>query len=214
VLTTDQPDGITIRKASISTAYFAQVAAVAVVYVLAARAGLTLDAVSGFASLVWAPTGIALAAVLLAGGRIWPGLFIGALVANLITGAPFLAASAIAAGNTLEAIVGAYALTRVPNFHVRLDSLRDVIALVVLSALLSTMISATIGVASLYYAGLTPQANVAETWRTWWIGDAIDAWAKPRSWSSAYWRQVSSCSLSPFRGAAARSARRTYSSRS
>jgi signal transduction histidine kinase len=175
VLTTDQPDGLTIRKASISAAYFAQVGAVAVVYVLAARAGLTLDAVSGFASLVWAPTGIALAAVLLAGGRIWPGVFIGALVANIITGAPFLAASGIAAGNTLEAVVGAYALTRVPNFQLRLESLRDVIALIVLSALLSTMISATIGVASLYFAGLAPQANVAETWRTWWIGDAIGA---------------------------------------
>jgi signal transduction histidine kinase len=175
VLTTDQLDGRTIRKASISSAYFAQVAAVAVVYVLAARAGLTLDAVSGFASLVWAPTGIALAALLLAGRRIWPGVFIGALVANVITGAPFLAASGIATGNTLEAVVGAYALTRVPDFHVRLDSLRDVIALIVLSALLSTMISATIGVASLYFAGLTPLANVAETWRTWWIGDAIGA---------------------------------------
>ena len=175
MLTTDQPDGLTIRKASISAAYVAQVGAVAVVYVLAARAGLTLDAVSGFASLVWAPTGIALAAVLLAGGRIWPGVFIGALIANVITGAPFLAASGIAAGNTLEAVVGAYALTRVPDFHRRLDSLRDVIALIVLAALLSTMISATVGVASLYFAGLAPQANVAETWRTWWIGDAIGA---------------------------------------
>ena len=175
MLTTDRPDGLTIRMASISAAYFAQVGAVAVVYVLAARTGLTLDAVSGFASLVWAPTGIALAAVLLAGGRIWPGVFIGALIANVITGAPFLAASGIAAGNTLEAVVGAYALTRVPDFHRRLDSLRDVIALIVLAALLSTMISATIGVASLYFAGLAPQANVAETWRTWWIGDAIGA---------------------------------------
>ena len=175
VLTTDQPDGLTIRKASISAAYFAQAAAVAVVYVLAARAGLTLDAVSGFASLVWAPTGIALAAVLLAGGRIWPGVFIGALVANILTGAPFLAASGIAAGNTLEAVAGAYALSRVPGFQLRLDSLRDVFALIVLAALLATMISATLGVTSLYFAGLTPQENVAETWRTWWIGDAIGA---------------------------------------
>ena len=174
-MTTDQPDGLTIRKASISAAYFAQVGAVAVVYVLAARAGLTLDAVSGFASLVWAPTGIALAAVLLAGGRIWPGVFIGALVANVITGAPVLAAAGIAAGNTLEAVAGAYALRRVPGFRLRLDSLRNVFALIVLAALLSTMISATIGVASLYLAGLTPQANVAETWRTWWIGDAMGA---------------------------------------
>jgi signal transduction histidine kinase len=175
VLTTGQPDGLSIGRASINAAYFTQVAAVAVVYVLAARAGLTLDAVSGFASLVWAPTGIALAAVLLGSGRIWPGVFIGALIANLLTGAPALAAAGIAAGNTLEAVAGAYALTRVPGFQMRLDSLRDVFALIVLSALLSTMISATIGVASLYFAGVTPQTNVAATWRTWWIGDAIGA---------------------------------------
>jgi signal transduction histidine kinase len=175
VVTTEQVDGLTIRKASVDAAYFAQVAGVAAVYVLAARAGLSLDAVSGFASLVWAPTGIALAAVLLAGRRIWPGVFIGALIANVITGAPFLVAAGIAGGNTLEAVVGAYALRRVPGFQLRLDSLRDVFALIVLAALLATMISATIGVASLYLAGLTPQANVAETWRTWWIGDAIGA---------------------------------------
>jgi len=175
VVTTEQLDGLTIRKASISAAYFAQVAAVAVVYVVAARAGLTLDAVSGFASLVWAPTGIALAAVLLAGGGIWPGVFIGALIANVITGAPVLAATGIAAGNTLEAVAGAYALRSVPGFRLRLDSLRDVFALIVLAALLSTMISASIGVSSLYFAGVTPRANVAETWRTWWIGDAIGA---------------------------------------
>jgi signal transduction histidine kinase len=66
-------------------------------------------------------------------------------------------------------------LRRVPGFQIRLDSLRDVFALIVLAALLSTIISATIGVTSLYFAGLTPQANVAETWRTWWIGDAIGA---------------------------------------
>jgi len=167
--------GLSFPKSVFSPAYFGQVAAVAILYVLAARAGLTLDAVSGFASLVWAPTGIALAVVLLAGPRIWLGVFLGALIANVITGAPLLAAAGIATGNTLEAVIGAFALRQVPGFQVRLDSLRDVIALIVFAALLSTMISATIGVASLHYAGLATQQNLAETWRTWWIGDAIGA---------------------------------------
>jgi signal transduction histidine kinase len=136
-----------------------------------------------------------LAAVLLAGRRIWPGIFIGALIANLLTGAPAFAAAGIATGNTLEAIVGAYALSRVPGFRLSLDRLRDVFALIVLAAALSTMISATIGVASLYFAGLVQQPKVAETWRTWWVGDAIGAllvapailvWAKrPRVHPSA-----------------------------
>jgi len=155
--------------------YVGQVATVAALYILAALVGLRLDAVSGFASLVWPPTGIALAAVLLAGRRIWPGIFLGAAIANMLTGAPWLAAAGIATGNTLEAVVGAYALSRIPGFRLSLDGVRDVLAMIVLAAALSTMISATIGVASLYTAGLVQQPKLAETWRTWWIGDAIGA---------------------------------------
>jgi len=146
-----------------------------ILYVLAALAGLRLDAISGFASLVWPPTGIAIAAVLLAGGRIWPAIFIGALVANFVTGAPLLVAAGIATGNTLEAVIGAYALRRVPGFRLSLESLRDVFALIVFGAALSAMISATIGVSTLYFAGLVVPQRLAETWRTWWVGDAIGA---------------------------------------
>ena len=175
VSTTEQRPEISFQRALFSPAYFGQVAIVAILYVLAALGGLRFDAVSGFASLVWAPTGIALAVVLLAGRRIWPGIFIGALVTNVITGAPVLAAAGIGVGNTLEAVIGAYALRRVPGFRLRLDSMRDVLTLIVIGALLATMISAMIGVATLHFAGLAARQNLAETWRTWWIGDAIGA---------------------------------------
>ncbi|MFN2637464.1 MAG: MASE1 domain-containing protein [Gemmatimonadaceae bacterium] len=178
------------RTDLLSGEYIGRVAAVGLLYVLAARAGLTLDAVSGFASLVWPPTGIALAAVLLAGQRMWPGIFVGALGANVLTGASVLAAAGIATGNTLEAIAAAYALRRFADFKASLDSLRDVLALIVFAAILSTTISATLGVTSLYLAGMVAPATFAETWRTWWIGDAIGAllvaplilvWANRRS---------------------------------
>jgi signal transduction histidine kinase len=174
-LTREPVPALTGRKALLSPWYFGQVAAVAAVYIVAALVGLSLDAVSGFASLVWPPSGIALAAVLLGGRRLWPGIFIGALVANLLTGAPPLAALGIASGNTLEAIAGAYALKRVTGFHIALDRLRDVLALILFAATLSTMVSATIGVASLYVGGLVATQDLAETWRTWWVGDAIGA---------------------------------------
>jgi signal transduction histidine kinase len=148
---------------------------VAIVYIIAALGGLRLDTVSGFASLVWPPTGIALAALLLVGPRLWPGVFVGALVANILTGAPALVASGIATGNTLEAVVGAYALRRVRGFRLALDGLRDVIAFIVFAATLATMISATIGVASLYFGGLVTPQKLGETWRTWWVGDMIGA---------------------------------------
>ena len=174
-LVTEAPAEPKPRLTLLRPSYFGQIAAIAVLYVLAARAGLRLDAVSGFASLVWPPTGIALAAVLLGGRRLWPGIFVGAFVANVLTGAPTIVAAGIATGNTLEAVVGAFALTRVTGFRRELDGLRDVLALIVLAAMLSTMISATIGVTSLRFAGLVSAERLGDTWRTWWVGDAIGA---------------------------------------
>jgi signal transduction histidine kinase/integral membrane sensor domain MASE1 len=153
--------------------YAAELLALAALYVVAARIGLTIDAVAGFATLVWPPTGIALAALLLRGYRLWPGVMIGAFVANALTGAPILVALGIASGNTLEAFLGAYALRRIPGFRTSLDRVRDVLGLIVVAAPLSTMVSATVGVASLYLGGIASVAELGPAWRSWWLGDLI-----------------------------------------
>jgi signal transduction histidine kinase len=145
----------------------------AAIYVVAARLGLRLDAVAGFATLVWPATGIALAALVTFGYRLWPGVFIGAFVANLLTGAPPLVALGIGVGNTLEAIVGSYALRRIRGFRPSLDRLQDVVGLVALAAVFSTMVSATIGVSSLYAGGIVPAEQAWKAWRAWWLGDLI-----------------------------------------
>ena len=93
----------------------------------------------------------------------------------MITGASAATALGIGTGNTLEALVGGYAVLRVSGFRRSLDGLRDVIAFIVLAATLSTMISATIGVTTLLLSGATTPAKFGETWLTWWIGDAIGA---------------------------------------
>jgi signal transduction histidine kinase len=148
---------------------------IAALYIIAARAGLQLDTISGFAALVWPPTGIALASLILGGYRLWPGVLIGAVVANLLTGAPILVAAGIGVGNTLEALLGAYALVRIVRFRREIDRVRDAVGLIVFSALLSTVVSATIGVATLHLAGISPREQVVEAWRAWWLGDAIGA---------------------------------------
>jgi signal transduction histidine kinase len=153
----------------------ALVVAFAAVYVAAARLGLRLDAVAGFATLVWPPSGISLAMLLLFGYRVSPGIFIGATIANVLTGAPAAVALGIAVGNTAEALVGVYLLRRMPDFHAALDRLRDVLGLIVFAAVFSTMISATIGVASLHLGGIVSVAQLRETWRAWWIGDLMGA---------------------------------------
>jgi signal transduction histidine kinase len=141
------------------------------VYVAAARFGLGLQAVSGFAALVWPPSGIALAALLIFGNELSLAVLVGAFMVNVLTGAPFLVALSIGTGNALEALVGAYILRSIPGFRRSLDRVPDVLALVLLAAVASTMLSATIGVTSLKFARIISPGHVGETWRTWWLGD-------------------------------------------
>jgi two-component system, NarL family, sensor histidine kinase FusK len=151
----------------------AKIIALAAIYLVVARAGLMLDAVAGFATLVWPPTGIALAALLCFGFRLWPGVALGAFLANVLASAPLPVALGIAAGNTLEALAAAYVLRRVVGFRGACDRLRDVLGLVLFAAVGSTMISATIGVLCLLLGGIIAADHFADTWRAWWIGDLI-----------------------------------------
>jgi signal transduction histidine kinase len=151
-------------------AYPLQVVALTALYAVSAELGLAAGAVSGFATLLWPPSGIALAALLVLGYRLAPAVALGALLANLSAGAPPLVALGIAIGNTLEALLGAYVLHRF-GFRNTLDRVRDVLALVVLAAFLSTVVSASIGVLVLGWSGIVPSNHLAETWRAWWLGD-------------------------------------------
>jgi PAS domain S-box-containing protein len=137
------------------------------------KLGLAMAPVSGFATLVWPPAGISLAALVIGGYRLWPGIAVGALATNLWTGAPPLAACGIAASSTLEAVAGAFALRSIPGFRGSLDRFTEVIRLAVLAGVVSTNIGATVGVASLALSGVVSPANFARTWIAWWTGDLI-----------------------------------------
>jgi len=147
----------------------------ALAYVAAGRLGLSLDAVSGFATLVWAPTGISLAALVYYGRGLWPGVAVGALAVNLWNGALPWVAAGIATGNTLEAFVGALLVERTAQPKLPLRRLGDVIAFLVLAAGVATAISATVGVASLALGNMVAEGELARTWGAWWLGDAVGA---------------------------------------
>src|SRR2546422_2548917 len=84
----------------------ASILGLAAVYFAAGKFGLSLALVNTSTTAVWPPTGIALAALLLLGLRVWPGIAIGAFLVNLTTTADLPSSVGIAVGNTLEAIVG------------------------------------------------------------------------------------------------------------
>ncbi len=172
------------------------VIALAVLYFGASKLGLSLAFVQKNVSPVWPPTGIALAAVLLLGYRAWPGIALGAFVANYSTGLSLASASGIALGNTLEALTGAFLLRRFVGLRSPFDRAADVFKFVALACLLSTMVSATIGTTSLYLGSFIQGVSFPYLWWTWWLGDATgdlvvapliliwSAWPRPR-WSSS-----------------------------
>jgi PAS domain S-box-containing protein len=177
--------------------------AVAVAYVLAARLGFQLAYAAEQVTTVWPPTGIALAALLLWGLPLWPAIWLGAFIANAGTAAPLWADAGVATGNTLEAVAAAWLLRRLPGFDPTLRRVRDVVSFVGGAAILSTAISATIGVTTLCWAEVQPWTRFAELWTAWWLGDALGALVvapviittvrAPAAWSRREW--IETCLL-------------------
>lgn len=157
---------------SVSISWIIKILFLFSIYFLTAKLGLEINSVSGFATLIWMPTGISLAAVLMFGFRIWPAIALGAFFANLITGAPIPVAVGISFGNTMEALVAAKILELV-GFRNSLERLFDALALIVVAALFSTTISATIGVISLILGGVITADVFKSTWIAWWTGDVL-----------------------------------------
>src|SRR5438105_12404182 len=113
------------------------------VYFVAGKLGLSLAFVHASATAVWPPTGIALAALLLFGPRVWPGVLIGAFLVNLTTAGSAVSSAGIAIGNTLEALLAAYLVNRYAAGRHAFEGLRDVLRFAILAALISPVVRAT-----------------------------------------------------------------------
>src|SRR5262249_30895407 len=145
----------------------------AAIYVIAGKLGLQLAYVHPSATAVWPPTGIALVAFLMLGYRVWPGIFLGALLVNLTTAGSWPVCMGIAAGNTLEGVAGCYLLNRFAGGEDAFDSAKGILSFVFFGAILSTTVSATLGASSLALGGYAPWANYGGIWLTWWLGDGV-----------------------------------------
>jgi signal transduction histidine kinase/CheY-like chemotaxis protein len=154
--------------------YAIELFGIGVTYFVLAKVGLALASIHPSASPIWPPTGLALAAVVVRGYRVWPAIFLGALVANATTAGSIYTSSAIALGNTLEALVGGYLISRWSG-GLRVFDTPAGVARFALIALAATPISATIGIGSLTLAGYADSAHLASTWVTWWLGDLAGA---------------------------------------
>ena len=154
-------------------AFVAANIALATVYAGVARLSLAAATEHRVVSSIWPPAGIALFALLRFGPRYWPGVALGAWILNASSGVAPLAAAAIAAGDMLEAVVGAWLVRRVTGQRRALSRVRDVLALTILAGVGSTMIAATIGVGTLVISGSASTTPALSLWLEWWTGDAV-----------------------------------------
>jgi len=155
--------------------YVAAVPVVAGAYFVFAKLGLMLASVNPSASPIWPPSGIALAAVLLGGLRMWPAIFAGAFAANLLTAGTPETSALIAFGNTLEAIVGGFLIGRWSGGASTFMTPAQVAKFALVTVGPATIVSASIGVSTLCLAGLASWAKFTPIWITWWLGDAAGA---------------------------------------
>src|SRR5438067_4426624 len=141
-----------------------------VVYFISGKFGLMLASLHASASPVWPPAGIALGALLVLGYRAWPAILVGAFLVNIATERNIATSLAVASGNTLEAVCGAWLVNRFAGGTTVFDRPQGVFKFA-LAAMVSTIISPAFSVTSLALAGFLHWTKYGAIWLTWWLGD-------------------------------------------
>jgi len=156
-------------------AYLLRLAGVALVYALSVKLVLAYLTFEGNISVVWIPSGIGLAAVLLGGRKYWPAVFVGALAAYLLAGRPVLPSIFIAMSNVLEALLCSWLIRRRIkdfSFDPALTHLRDYFWMVLVAAF-TVLLASLIGVMTLWLAGAIAPAVIPGSLLHWWMGDTL-----------------------------------------
>ena len=175
---------------------FSRAVILTALYFVGGLLGKEASFLKGSVALVWPPSGIALAAILLFGYRFWPGVAMGAILFSFMNGMPlgyFTLGTAI--GNTLGAVVCAYLLRRFIGFHNAMESTRDVTGFIGLACFLGTTVNAVFNVVGLVYSGQLVWDDLFVSVVECWVSNAmaglvvapfIMAWATPTSvrWNS------------------------------
>jgi signal transduction histidine kinase len=148
-----------------------QIVVLAAVYFAAAKISLVAAIPPGYASPIWPPSGIALAALLLGGNRLWPGVWIGSFAANLSVEGRLLASLVIATGSALQAFAIATLVRRHVGVPRTFERVREVLSFVGLAAG-GAIIAPTVALLPLATIYPMDAARLAWNWWTWWQGDA------------------------------------------
>jgi signal transduction histidine kinase len=153
--------------------YVGAVGGVGGIYWLSAKAELGIAYLHGSVAALWPPVGVGMAALILWGPRLWPGIALGEIaVLNFVQPPGTILGQVV--GNTLEVLIAALLFLRLAEGRTQFRRVRDVGALVIAAAV-GTAVSATFGAVSLRLGGVIPAGQVGHLWRTWFLGDLSGA---------------------------------------
>ena len=160
-------------RALIVPGNLAIIAALATSYVIFGKLGLLLAIPSPGSAALWLPSGICLAAVLLRGNRVWPGIYLGEFLLGLSLGGSIPRLVVIAAVNTLEPLLAAYLVNKIAHGIDAFFKPGDFLRFVFFGATLPSALCATIGVHFLYRGGFSSWHDFWVAWSVWWVGDVL-----------------------------------------
>jgi len=143
------------------------------IYFGAGKLGLALAFINPSASAVWPPTGLALAAVLLWGNRLWPGIFVGSFLVEFAGQHAVGIALCTGTGDVLEALTAATLVRRFAGGCQAFEQTRTTLTFLLLAPAACTTISATVGVTGLCLGGYAEWSNYWSIWLTWWLGNTV-----------------------------------------
>jgi signal transduction histidine kinase/CheY-like chemotaxis protein len=155
--------------------YWLQLALLSGIYVLAGLLSFATMVNDGLASLVWAPTGISIAALMVAGYRYWPSVFIGATLTNFIVAENILLGSIIGIGNTLEALLAVALIRRFTPMEKLFDGIRTTIIFIVSATFIAPIPSALAGAIGMLAFDIIEPGHMRSVMGIWWLGDAMGA---------------------------------------
>jgi signal transduction histidine kinase len=144
---------------------------IAIAYFVTAKIGLNFATIHPSATALWAPTGIAIASVLIFGPRVALSIFVGAFFANITTAGNIATSVAIASGNTLEALIAVGLAERFTGGRQTFYEGKKILKYALLAGVMSTAVSATVGVGAMTLEGFANPSQFIIIWLSWWLGD-------------------------------------------
>jgi signal transduction histidine kinase len=144
-----------------------------ILYFLAGRAAVQIHALSGLSPLIWLPTGVGVAWIVLFGKKFLPWIFIASLILNVTLHYSVLTSFGVAAGSLLQAWASAWFLGKISGNSPTLTKVKEIVGFGILVMGVSSFLGSSVQALSVLIFGSMSLDDVYLLWRSWWIAQAM-----------------------------------------